>query len=173
MVSKSELSSMNPLEKIVWRLIREADAHAVHAKVAWGIGKKKSESGCYTADAMQFEQNGFKLSGANDSIAGKVRVATQARFISFLEGEFLNPLYLQEYLEAAYSSGNDVRVWCRTLAESPLLGLAFFTRLSQVGNTAHYIDSEGARRTKQLFLDKLPAAVAQARLTTGAKHAFG
>lgn len=172
MISKAELFSMNPVENIVWGLFKEADAHAINAKVAWGIRKNTQQVGLYSPEWKGFERDYVRLSPPDASMATKVRKATQGRFIDFLEGEFAEPCYLDALMENASARDRYFGIWCRSLADSQLLRSSFLTRLSEVGD-ADYLDQEGMQRIRQIILDKLPQAIAKCQPVSGARHEFG
>jgi len=162
-VPEQERLHDSPIDKIVWGLLSEADAHAIEEKVTWGIHRKTGKSGLHTNGWHRFENDFSNPSHKNASMATKVKKATQAGFIGFLEREFSNPAYLDKFISESLSGGHNLNSWCRSLPESRLLTDRFLTRISQVGDTAHYLDQQGIERTKRLFLEKLPPAIADYR----------
>jgi len=166
--------SISPIDEIVCGLLFEADARAIEGKVAWGIQRKTGQSCLRSIEGYKFQVNFSNRSPRNSSLATKVKKATQAGFIGFLEGEFSNPAYLDTYIAQSLSAGHDLRTWCRALPESRFLADDFLTQLSQVGQTAHYLDEEGIDAVRRLFLARLPQAVANyGPAPAGTSHRYG
>lgn len=157
MISRAESAAMNPVERIVWELLQEADAHAIHTKVEWGLHRNTPKKGLQPGHHHAFEGNFTKLSPEDAPLGVKIQRATQARFMSFLEGEFSKPFYLKQYIADADPF---LEIWCRSLPDTPILGAAFLDRLSTVGSVA-YLDRAGMHDVRKIFTEKLPSIIAQ------------
>jgi len=158
-----------PLDYVIWMLAREADAHAVQWKVQWSLEKKTGQTRSRLFQGSNFDMHFNNPAYKDLSSAARMKKAVENSFTDFLEKEFSGPNYIPSLIDNIEPSifrlgsrgvTDTTMVTREAVAVSPILTNDFLMRLSQVGDGVHYLDQEGIRRIRQLFVEKLPLAMA-------------
>ncbi len=149
-----------PIESVILFMINEADAHAIQSKVNRTFSNRFGPGKRIQRHAEEFLRVFANLEHEDLSLPSKIKKATQAVFLSFLEREFSRPFYLHKYIDLTNSTNANPGVWARTVPESMFLTDNFLARITTVGS-AVYLDAEGMERTRRLFIERLPGVISQ------------
>jgi hypothetical protein len=150
------------LDAMIVELLKEGDAHAVMSKVYWNFSNKiKTQSVNFgvkqhlRAFADKFED----VSLNNLSLPERMKQATQAAFLCFLEQEFAELRYIHTITSFTTQYAGRLDYNLRTLPKNRFLTDAFLQSLSHVSQSVSYLDKEGRSRIRDMFIENLPRAI--------------